>query len=209
MLNKLGDRMAGHKNLKKMHAEIKLSLMSWRPEPFIRSRNLVKHSRSSLKQNQHNEIDLQQHIIPNGQSITSCTYNGNDVCDDSIWFHVVSTAFLRFACCLAKLDALPAFKGSTSQSKPVCITFDTSSLRVSCKYLSPVNFKYASIALVASELPLNVNRSSSTFSISIITMSDKNSLAKFSFCMTCTKAVAMSSLALTPTTGSRISQMVL
>jgi len=53
MLNRLGDKMAGHKNLKKIHAEIKLSLISWRPEPFIRSRNLVKHSRSSLKQNQN------------------------------------------------------------------------------------------------------------------------------------------------------------
>jgi len=48
MLNKLGDRIAG-KNLKKIHAEIKLSLISWRPELFILSRNLVKHSRSSLK----------------------------------------------------------------------------------------------------------------------------------------------------------------
>lgn len=53
MLNKLGDKMAGHKNLKKIHAEIKLSLISWRPELFIRSRNLVKHSRSSLKQNKN------------------------------------------------------------------------------------------------------------------------------------------------------------
>lgn len=51
MLNRLGDKIAGHKNLKKIHADIKLSLISWRPELFIRSRNLVKHSRSSLKQN--------------------------------------------------------------------------------------------------------------------------------------------------------------
>lgn len=137
------------------------------------------------------------------------SYNGNEVWEESIRFHVVSTAFLKLACCLAKFDALPAFKGSTSQSKPVCMTFDTSSLRVSCKYFSPVNFKYASIALVASEFPLNVSRSSSTFSISIITISERNSLARFSFCMTCTRAVAMSSLALTPTTGSKISQMVL
>jgi len=57
MLNRLGDKMAGHKNLKKIQAEIKLSLISWRPEPFIRSRNLVKHSRSSLKQNQNSKLN--------------------------------------------------------------------------------------------------------------------------------------------------------
>lgn len=58
MLKRLGDKIAGHKNLKKIQAEIKLSLISWRPELFMRSRNLVKHSRSSLNKNKQFKLNF-------------------------------------------------------------------------------------------------------------------------------------------------------
>lgn len=44
MLKRLGDRMAGHKNLKNIEALIKLSAMSSRFNSFNRSRNVAKHS---------------------------------------------------------------------------------------------------------------------------------------------------------------------
>lgn len=46
MLKRLGDKIAGHKNRKKIDALIKLSAISSRFNSINRSRNVAKHSRS-------------------------------------------------------------------------------------------------------------------------------------------------------------------
>lgn len=46
MLKRLGDKMAGHKNRKKIDALIKLSAISSRSKSIRRSLNVAKHSRS-------------------------------------------------------------------------------------------------------------------------------------------------------------------
>lgn len=46
MLNRLGDKMAGHRNLKKIEALIRLSAISSRSKSIKRSRNVAKHSRN-------------------------------------------------------------------------------------------------------------------------------------------------------------------
>lgn len=49
MLNKFGDKMAGHKNLKNIEADIKLSLTSSLPISINLFLNVAKHSLNSLK----------------------------------------------------------------------------------------------------------------------------------------------------------------
>lgn len=49
ILKRLGDRMAGHRNLRNIQADIRLSLISCLPNCFSCSRNMVKHSRNSLE----------------------------------------------------------------------------------------------------------------------------------------------------------------
>lgn len=56
MLNKLGDRIAGQRKRKKIQAEMRLSLMSWRPDATNLSRNSWKHSLNSLKQMQKTNV---------------------------------------------------------------------------------------------------------------------------------------------------------
>lgn len=56
MLKRDGDKMAGHKNRKKIEADIRLSAISSRSSIFRRSRNVAKQSRNwdgkCLKKNQ-------------------------------------------------------------------------------------------------------------------------------------------------------------
>lgn len=44
ILNRLGERMAGHRNRRKIEALIRLSAISSRSNTFNRSRNVAKHS---------------------------------------------------------------------------------------------------------------------------------------------------------------------
>lgn len=180
MLNKLGDKIAGHKNLKKILALIKLSAMSSLPSCCNFSRNVAKHS-----------------LNCGGK----CLWLSFTVA------HAPFTAFLKACCCLDK-DPF-AFSGSTSQSLSEEIISEIGADSVSCKYCSPVSFKKASILFVAREFPRNVRRWSPTRSKSKATTSVRNSAAIPWACINNTRACPMSSLAFTPIIGSRNSQTFL
>ena len=133
ILKSEGLSIAGHRNLRKIDAEMRLSAISSRPISASRSLKIRKHSRNSTGK---------------------CEWLAR------MRLQASSTAALKFCCCLCSAATDATLSGSTSQSPPSTAP-RTTGPNVSCKYRSPVSFRYASMAFVAKLLPRNVSRSSS------------------------------------------------